>query len=210
MGNTLTAKERNGSKKSLLRTIRSNGGIPAVIYGGKQESKAIEVRVKDLRKTIQDAGVNGIIELDVSGNKQNVMMTEYQYDSIKNEFIHADFLVVNLSKKMTADAPINLIGKAQGVKDGGVLQQSLHQVSVSARPKDLPEHIEVDVSHLLVGDTITIGDVRGNFSVTIENEDSEVIASILAPRQEEEINTGEQQDGGTPDNEEGRETEASS
>lgn len=109
-----------------------------------------------------------------------------------------------MSAQLQAQVRINLVGVCKGVKDGGVLQQSLHEVTVTAKPNDIPDSIDVDVTELQVGDTIYISDIQTNKQVTIGHDGEEVVASVLAPRQEEEISTGEQQDGGIPENEEGR------
>jgi large subunit ribosomal protein L25 len=105
---------------------------------------------------------------------------------------------------------VALTGTSKGVEDGGILQQSLHELNITAKPREIPETIEVDISNIQVNQTIKIGEIRNYYSnITINQEDEEVIVSVLAPRQEEEISTGEQQDGKTPENEEGRETKAS-
>ena len=161
----------------------------------------------ELQKTIKAVGRNGVISLDINGNTQNVILTDYQVDPLKNGFIHVDFLSVDMSKEITANVRLTLVGDAAGVKDGGVMQQSLFEVSVSAKPADVPSSIDVDVTHLQVGETVTISDI--NVAFTINHAEDEVIASILPPRQEEEINSGEKQGAGTPENEEGRETKAS-
>lgn len=206
MSTVLQAKERKELRRSELRKIRDNGNIPAVVYGAKVESKAVFVSGADLTKTIRAVGRNGIISLDVDGSKQDVILTAYQENAIKKEVIHVDFLAVDKSSKVTVDVRLVLAGEAAGVKDGGVLQQPLHQLSITTTPDNIPPQIEVDVSHLQVGETILAGDIPA-FDFTINHEDSEVIASILPPKVEEEINAGEQQEGGHPDNEEGRETE---
>ncbi|WP_423800298.1 50S ribosomal protein L25/general stress protein Ctc [Neobacillus sp. SAB-20_R2A] len=206
MSTVLQAKERKELRRSELRKIRDNGNIPAVVYGAKVESKPVFVSGADFTKTIRAVGRNGIISLDVDGSKQDVILTAYQENAIKKEVIHVDFLAVDKSSKVTVDVRLVLAGEAAGVKDGGVLQQPLHQLSITTTPDNIPPQIEVDVSHLQVGETILAGDIPA-FDFTINHEDSEVIASILPPKVEEEINAGEQQEGGHPDNEEGRETE---
>ncbi|MFJ7640581.1 50S ribosomal protein L25/general stress protein Ctc [Peribacillus sp. NPDC097264] len=209
MSNLLVAKERKGTKHSNLKDLRESGEIPAVVYGNKNGSTAISVNNADFQKTIKEVGRNGIISLDLEGTKHQVMLSDYQKDPLKNHVFHADFLIVDMKAELQAQVRINLVGTSKGVKDGGVLQQSLHEVTVSARPDDIPESIDVDVTELQVGETIYISDVQSNQKVTIENSGEEVIASVLPPRQEEEISTGEQQDGGIPENEEGRETKPS-
>lgn len=206
MSNVLAAKERTDNRRSYLTQLRGNGEIPAVVYGNNNDSTAISVKSADFQKTIKEVGRNGIISLDVLGKTHNVMLTDYQKDPLKNEIFHADFLIVDMSSELNAQVRVNLVGDSAGVKDGGVLQQALHEVSVSAKPQEIPETIDVDVTELQVGHGITIGDIKNNYGISINHEDEEVIASVLPPKQEEEISTGEQQDGGIPENEEGRET----
>jgi large subunit ribosomal protein L25 len=208
MSNILAAKERKELQRSTLRQLRENGNIPAVVYGNNNESTAISINSIDFQKTLKDVGRNGIISLEFQGNTHNVMLTDYQKDPLKNDIFHADFLIVNMSEELQAQVRVNLVGVSKGVKDGGVLQQSVHELTITAKPNDIPEVIDIDVSELGVGDTISIADIKGNDSITINHDDEEVLASVLAPRQEEEISTGEQQDGGIPDNVEGRETKA--
>lgn len=209
MSTVLAAKERTDFKQSTLRKLRENGEIPAVVYGNENKSKAISVNNADLRQALKHVGRNGIILLDCQGEQFQVMLSEYQKDPVNNEVYHADFLVVDMSEEIQADVRVNLVGKARGVKDGGVLQQSLHELTITAKPGDIPDSINIDVTDLEVNETIYVSDVTVKDGVSINHSGDEVIASILAPRQEREISTGEQQDGGVPINEEGRETPAS-
>jgi large subunit ribosomal protein L25 len=204
----LQAKERKGSRNSNLTTLRREGNIPAVVYGSKLQSKSIYLSEADFLKTIKEVGRNGVFSLDVDGSKHEVVLSDYQSNPIKNEIVHADFLAVDMSKEMTADVRVVLVGDAAGVKDGGVMQQSMHEVSVTATPNNIPSSVEVDVTNLQVNETLTVADIKANRGYEINNEEDEVIASILPPRQEEEINSGEEQEAGTPENEEGRETTA--
>jgi large subunit ribosomal protein L25 len=206
MSAILEAKERKDTPGSELKKMRKIGNIPAVVYGAKVESKPVFVSSADLTKTIRAVGRNGVISLDVGGTKQDVILSEYQEDAIKKEIIHVDFLAVDKSSKITVDVRLALVGEALGVKDGGMLQQPMHQLSVTTTPDAIPPQIEVDVSNLQVGDTLFVRDIP-TMGMTINHEESEVVASILPPKVEEEINAGEQQEGGHPDNEEGRETE---
>ncbi|MCM3570804.1 50S ribosomal protein L25/general stress protein Ctc [Neobacillus mesonae] len=207
MSTVLQAKERKDLRHSELKKIRENGDIPAVVYGSKIESKPVFVSSADLTKTIRTAGRNGVISLDVDGNQVDVILSDYQEDCIKRDIIHVDFLAVDKSSKVTVDVRLVLTGEAAGVKDGGVLQQPVHELSITTTPDQIPPQIEMDVSNLQVGETATIADLLHQGDFTINHEEDEVIASILPPQQEEEINAGEQQEGGHPDNEEGRETQ---
>lgn len=206
MSTVLQAKERKEFRHSALKAIRKNGNIPAIIYGAKVDNKPVSISSADLTKTIRQVGRNGVISLDIDGSKQDVVLTDYQEDSFKKEIIHVDFLAVDKSSKINVDVRLVLIGDAAGVKDGGVLQQPLHQLAVTSTPDQIPQQIEVDVANLQVGETLTIADILYQGTFTINHENDEVIASILPPKQEDEINAGEQQAAGHPDNEEGRET----
>ncbi|MDN3019988.1 50S ribosomal protein L25/general stress protein Ctc [Paenibacillus sp. BSR1-1] len=206
MSTVLQAKERKELRHSALRKIRDNGNIPAVIYGARVDSKPVYISSADLTKTIRAVGRNGVISLDVEGSKQDVILTDYQEDFIKREILHVDFLAVDKSSKINVNVRLALVGEAIGVKDGGVLQQPLHEISITATPDNIPQQIEVDITNLQVGENIIVGDIPSAGAFSINHEDEEVVASILPPKVEEEIDAGEQQEGGHPDNEEGRET----
>lgn len=206
MSAVLVAKERKEFRNSALKQIRDNGNIPAVLYGKKVESKPVYVSSADLTKTIREVGRNGLISLDVNGQKHNVVLTDYQEDAMKKEILHVDFLAVDQSSEINVNVRLVLVGDAAGVKDGGMLQQPLREISISATITNIPGQIEVDVTNLQVGETVTIADIPTMGSYTIHHDAEEVVASILPPKQEVEINTGEQQAPGHPENEEGRET----
>ena len=203
MSTVLQATERTDKRRGTLTKIRKEGNVPAIVYGAKKENTSIYLSEVQLLKTIKDVGRNGVISLDVNGNTQNVIVTDYQVDPLKNGFIHVDFLAVDMSKEITANVNVNLVGDAAGVKDGGVMQQSLFEVSIAAKPADIPPSIDIDVTNLQVADTITVADIKelGNF--TVNHEEDEVIASILPPRQEEVIDSGEKQGEAPPENGEG-------
>ena len=203
MSTVLQATERTDKRRGTLTKIRKEGNVPAIVYGAKKENTSIYLSEVQLLKTIKDVGRNGVISLDVNGNTQNVIVTDYQVDPLKNGFIHVDFLAVDMSKEVTANVNVNLVGDAAGVKDGGVMQQSLFEVSIAAKPADIPPSIDIDVTNLQVADTITVADIKelGNF--TVNHEEDEVIASILPPRQEEVIDSGEKQGEAPPENGEG-------
>lgn len=208
MSNALQAQERTEFRNSVLTKIRNEGNIPAVVYGNKMESTSIFINGAAFLKTMREVGRNGVFPLDLNGKQVNVMLTEYQADPIKNEIVHADLLAVDMSKEITADVRINIVGEAAGVKDGGVLQLAIHEVSITATPANIPSAIDVDVSNLQVGETLTVGDIQSTQGFAMNHEVDQTIVSILPPKVEEEIDTGEEQEEGIPENEEGRETEA--
>lgn len=206
MSEVLTARERTEFRKSNLRMLRESGSIPGIVYGVNMESRPVSISSKDLIKTIRDNGRNGVISLDVAGSPCKVILTDYQEDPIKRVITHVDFLAVDMAVEIQVQVRIQLDGEAAGVKDGGVLQQPLHEVTISSIPDNIPQSIHVDVTNLQVGENLTIADITANQKFSINHDGEEVVVSILPPKQEEEISTGEQQDGGIPDKLEGRET----
>lgn len=208
MSIVLKAMERKGTKGSELRNLRKEGNIPAVIYGKNSGSRSVSINSIDFLKTIREVGRNGVISLDVAGESQDVMLRDYQEDHIKREILHADFLTVDKGTKVQANVRLNMVGDAAGVKDGGVMQQPVHEVAILSTPGNIPQAIDVDISALQVGENLTVADIKaGDYEIT--DDETTVIVSILPPRQEQEINSGEEQEPGTPENEEGRETKAS-
>lgn len=208
---TLEAKKREKSRNSTLRKLRIEGEIPAIVYGAKARNTPIAINETEFIKTIRAAGRNGVITLLIDGSSTDVVLTDYQHDFIKNEIIHADFYAVDLSSEIDVEVQVVLTGDAAGVKDGGVLQQPTHELSITAKPNDIPPSIEVDVTNLQVNETVTVADIKSKeTNYSINHDDHLVIASILPPKQEEEIHSGEEQAEGTPEKEEGRETQPES
>jgi large subunit ribosomal protein L25 len=201
----LYVQERLKTNKTSVKRLRRNGDIPAVIYGKTIRNTLISVEKSIFQKQLKEIGHNGIFTIDLGGKKQQAIVRSYEVDSLTREIIHIDFLAVDPSTEVTTQSRIVLLNEAEGVKDGGVLQQAMFELSITANAKQLPDAIEIDVTHLKVGETITVGQIKEQYAFKINHEDDEVIASILPPRQEEEISTGEEQEPGIPDNLEGRE-----
>lgn len=187
----LRATLRNSQERSALRKTRDSGHVPAVVYGKAKESKSIAVDSIALVKTVRDEGRNAIITLDIENDKPvDVMLHDYQMNPIKDELIHVDFYIVNMSEEMDVDVQLHLVGEAQGSKNGGVLQQPMYEISVRAKPGNIPDEISVDVSKLEVGDSISIADLpKGENYEFLEDEDT-TIATVIPPDTIEETEEG--------------------
>ena len=182
----LKAEERTDSRRSSLRKIRQSGFVPGVIYGRNLENKSVALDSIELLKILRAEGKNTIINLDINGDQHSVMVTELQTDPLKDSIVHADFKVVDMEAEMEATVPVNLTGEAEGIKQGGVLQQPLYEMSVTAKPKNIPQTIEVDISSLEVNDVLTVGDIPSKGDYSFNHEPDEVVASILPPQKQEE------------------------
>lgn len=183
---TLKATQRQDHKPSVTKQIRKDGQVPAVFYGNNHASTSIMVDRVELLKTVREEGRNAIISLDVENGKTvDVMLHDYQIDSIKDEYLHADFYVVNMQEEMDVEVPLRLEGEAPGSKEGGVLQQPVYELQVRAKPADIPEEITVDVSELAIGDSISLVDLPKADYYEFLDEDDTTLATVVPPTEEE-------------------------
>ena len=188
MSTKLKATKRESLKKSATKEIRLDGKIPAIVYGKDKETKNIAVDNIELLKTVRDEGRNAIISLDVeSDGTVDVMLHEYQIDPIKDQVIHADFYIVNMSEEMDVTVTLHFEGEAIGTKSGGVLQQPLYEIQVRAKPANIPDEITVDVTNLEIGDTLSVADLSTDGSYEILDEQDTTIATLVPPTSEEDF-----------------------
>ncbi|CDQ21778.1 LSU ribosomal protein L25P [Halobacillus karajensis] len=184
MATTLKANQRQNLKQSVTRELRLEGNVPSVVYGKDKEPITVAVSSIELLKTVRDEGKNAIISLDVDGkNKVDVMLHEYQVDPIKDELIHADFYIVDMSEEMDVEVPVRLEGEAAGSKEGGVVQQPLYELAVRAKPGDIPEEIVVDVSELSIGDSVMVSDLKASRNYEITEDENTTIVSVTPPEE---------------------------
>ncbi|MDT2048742.1 50S ribosomal protein L25/general stress protein Ctc [Priestia aryabhattai] len=193
MSISIEAKERTSFQNSVNRKIREEGNFPAVVYGNKVEPTSIYLNSAEFIKTIREAGRNGVLTLHVGKNKHSVILHDIQTDPLKNEIVHADFQVVDMSVEIESTVTLSLVGEAKGTKEGGVLQQSLYEVTVQGLPQNIPSSIDVDVTELGINDVLTLQDVKVDGKIEITQDLEEPVASVLPPQQEELPDSGEQQ-----------------
>ncbi|MDK3995509.1 50S ribosomal protein L25/general stress protein Ctc [Staphylococcus pseudintermedius] len=167
-----------------LRKIREAGKVPAVVYGYGTKNVSVKVDEVEFIKLIREVGRNGVIELGVGSKQIKVMVSDYQYDSLKNQITHIDFLAINMTEERTVEVPVHLIGEAPGAKEGGVVEQPLFILEITATPDSIPEYIEVDISELNINDSLSVADVKVSGDFTIENEAEDTIVSVVAPTEE--------------------------
>ena len=189
MTTTVKTQTRDIAQQSNLTKLRGEGFVPAVVYGYKTDTSSIAVSEKDLLKTLREVGRNGVMKLDVDGKNVNVVLSDYQMDVLKGNFVHADFLAINMSDELEVSVTVVPTGEAVGVSEGGVLNQTNREVTIKVKPSAIPESIEVDVSELAIGDTLTAGDIREKSEFQILNEDDFALVSVTAPRSDEELET---------------------
>lgn len=170
--------------RSSLRKLRASGIIPAVVYGYGAKNTSVKVDEVEFIKTIREVGRNGVIELGVGSKSIKFMVSDYQYDSLKNQITHVDFLAINMKQELTVDVPVVLVGEAVGASEGGVVQQPLFDLQVTTTPDAIPEHIEVDISELAIGDSYLVGDLDATDKYAIENDKEEAVVTVVPPTEE--------------------------
>jgi large subunit ribosomal protein L25 len=190
--NTLTATKR--SKADKLASVRSNGMVPAVVYGARVENTMISVPSVDFVKILKVAGESSTIVLELKGDetkkeaiqKIDVLIHDMQVDPIKGFPIHVDFLAIDMNKPVEVAIPVEFIGIAPAEKNSlGVLVKVMHEIEVEALPKDLPHNITVDVSILEVLDAqIHVKDIKLPKGVKMVTDGEEVVALISAIKEE--------------------------
>lgn len=188
------ATRTHHSNRSELSEIRNNGGIPCVIYGYQTENTSVSVKENEFIKVIREVGRNGVIDLQTGEDAVKVMVSDYQFDAMKNQITHIDFLAINMNQEQTVDVSITLVGEAPGAGEGGVIEQPTFTVSVTAKPADIPETIEVDISEMNIGDTYYVSDIRSKGNFVIEDEDDVALVTCHVPAVEEEPEEGEEVD----------------
>ena len=186
---TVKTQTRETGKQSNLTELRHEGFVPAVVYGYKTDSTSIAVSEIDLLKTLREVGRNGVMKLDVDGKSVNVVLSDYQMDVLKGKFVHADFLAINMSDELDVNVTVHLTGDSAGVREGGVLNQPNRELTVKVKPSEIPDSIDIDVSELAIGETLTVGDVRDKIKFNVMNEDDFTLASVGTPRSDEDLET---------------------
>ena len=180
---TLEVKAREGSGKGAARRLRSQGLVPAVVYG-KHLEKPLSVAVdpKAVRAAINTPHkLNTLITLKGVGADQQVLFKDYQRDPVSRDILHVDFIAVREDEQVKVNVPLILVGKAEGVADGGLLSQVRREIEVYAKPRSIPEKIEVDVTPLKIAMAMHINDVKLPEGVVVKSNVNYTIAVVSAP-----------------------------
>ncbi len=185
---TVQAEQRQEVGKGPNRRLRTQGRIPAVLYGPGLETLSVSVNLGDVDQILcSETGHNTIFKLQVGSNSTDVLIRDYQLDPVKGTLLHADFQVVALDKKMTFAVPVQTLGTASGVTAGGVLDIVLREIELECLPTDVPDHIPVDVTELEIGDSVRVEALQIDRSkINILSVPDLVILSIVPPQVEEE------------------------
>src|SRR5205807_2517554 len=187
----LNAFARALGRRAGAKKLRASGRIPAVIYGRQAQPQNLEVLAKEMEDLIHHSiSENVLVDLavkDDSRPKRLALVQEVQHHPRSGKVLHVDFHEVAEDEKVTVMVPVETVGEAVGVKtDGGVLEHVLFKIRARGLPKDLPELITVDVSHLKIGQAIHLGEIQAPAGVELIGDKAIPVIAVAAPRTEEE------------------------
>jgi large subunit ribosomal protein L25 len=181
---TLAAETGRPIGTRASKRLRAQGKVPGVVYGMGREPLPVTVDWKELRAALTtDAGLNALLNLDVGGDQRLSIVKEMQRDPIHGTVRHVDFLLIEANVEISVDVPIHLEGEATKVINAqGTVDQTLFQLTVNAKPGDIPDSITIDVSGLEIGDAVRVGDLSlpSGVSTDVDPEEAVVVAQVSA------------------------------
>ncbi|MEK3884231.1 50S ribosomal protein L25 [Paenibacillus sp. PL2-23] len=185
MAIAMKVEQRAGATKGDLRKLRISGQVPGIVYGRSlQDASQVSVCEKELSALLR-SHPNAVLELDVpSAGKHSVMVSDVQRDSLTGKLLHVDFHQINMNEAVKANVRIEAIGDSTGVREGGILSLVLHELEVQCLPSDIPEIVEVDVSELEIGGSLTVSDLQLPQGVEAKSDPQLVVVTVLAPQKE--------------------------
>ncbi len=191
----LQAERRKPGPRSTLTKLRKQGKLPAVIYGYNVDAIPVILDYKETAKAVQRYGRSSIFKIDIEGKQVNAVINEVQRCALKGTVKHADFLSINMAEDIEVAVPVSIVGEAIGVREGGVLTEPVREVTIKVKPTAIPESIEIDVSNLGIGDSLSIADVRDSISYTVLNADEDILATVTPPVVVNDDTAGQGDDG---------------
>lgn len=177
---------KRGVGKGASRKLRTENKIPAVIYGAGNETQNLCVEMKEFEKAIgTDAGWNVLLDLTVDGKEKYLTrVADYQAHVLTRKITHVDFQILDLKKKIISEIPVRLVGEAKGTEDGGIVEISKRNLEVKCLPTNIPEHIDIDITSLEIGDSVHIEDISFPADVESLHDTNFSVVAVLAPKVE--------------------------
>lgn len=183
----LTAQSRTSEGTASVKRLRKAGSIPAVVYGRKTPAANVQVDSKTFTKILHSsASDNILVSLKLDSGEQLALVQEVQHDHLKGGILHVDFHAIAFDEEIHAEVPVDIVGEAAGLKFGGLVEAIHHSLEVRCLPKDLPERISVDVSHLNVGNAIHVGEIKLPEGVRAKLAGDVVVIMCVEPKVEAE------------------------
>ncbi len=180
----LSGNVRENRGKGVARSLRTSGRVPAVIYGHGRDPQSLSIDTRELEKLLSHISAeNTVIDLTVDGKSARTLIREIQRHPFKRQILHVDFQELVAGEKVIVRVPILLIGVPAGVRmDGGVLDQTLRELEVEVDPANIPNHVEIDVTELMIGASIHVSDITLPEGVEVVGDEDASVCVISAPR----------------------------
>jgi large subunit ribosomal protein L25 len=180
----LDAEPRTDAGKGFARKLRSQGQIPAVIYGHGRDPQPLSLNARDLDKLLEHiVAESTVIEVKIGDDTSKTLIREIQRHPFKRQILHVDFQALVAGEKVIVNIPIVLMGIPEGVRlGGGVLDQTLRELEIKVDPADIPNHIEVDVTNLIIGDSLHVSDITVPPGVEVLDDPESSVCVCAAPR----------------------------
>lgn len=181
---SLSAEPRSDKGKGVSRKLRAAGRVPGVIYGHAREAQSLSVVARDLDKLLSHiAAGSTVVELTLNGTTSNTLIREIQRHPFKRAIMHIDFQELVAGEKVTVNVPLVYVGVPEGVRlSGALLEQIMHSVEVLADPANIPNHIDVDVTHLAMGHSLHVRDLQLSAGIEVLSDEDATMCAVIAPR----------------------------
>ena len=184
----LIAKNRDQHGSSNSRRMRKTGNLPCVVYGEGKEAIPVQIETHAFEQLLHHHATETLItEIDIEGTGTvQVLVKEVQRHPVSGDVMHVDLLKIVAGQTIQVDILLELVGEAAGVKEGGVIEQIMHSIAIECLPQDLVESIDVDISKMEIGDSLSVTDLNLDSKLKTVIEGDAIVVSVVEPRAEEE------------------------
>jgi large subunit ribosomal protein L25 len=185
---SLGAKARTETGKGVNRKLRAAGEVPGIIYGHGREPQPLTINAREFSRLAERIRITStVIELSLDGKVAKTLIRELQRNPLDRQVLHVDFQELVAGEKVNVSVPLRFTGAAKGVKEGGILEEVMHQLSIRVDPANIPDHIDVDVTELTIGHGLHVSDVKLPQGVEVLDNPSNSVVTVVAPKAEEEV-----------------------
>jgi large subunit ribosomal protein L25 len=181
---SLTAEARTETGKGVARKLRAAGRVPGVVYGHSREAQALSLNARELERLLGSiAAGSTVVELTLGNATTNTLIREVQRHPFKKQILHVDFMELVAGEKVIVDIPLVFVGTPEGVRTGGgLLEQILHSIEINVDPSSIPNHVDVDVSQLVMGHSLHVRDLKLPEGVEVLTDEDATVCAVIAPR----------------------------
>jgi large subunit ribosomal protein L25 len=181
---SLSAELRSDTGKGVARKLRAAGQVPGIVYGHGRKPQTLAINARDLDKLLSGiAAGSTVIELTLAKATTKTLIREIQRHPFKKQILHVDFMELVAGEKVIVDIPLVFVGIPEGVRlSGALLEQIVHSIEVNVDPSNIPNHIDVDVTHLAMGHSLHVRDLKLPEGLEVLTDEDTTICAVIAPR----------------------------